>query len=92
VDRQAPWKLAKDPGLSAELAGTLATLIRQIARQAICLYPFIPAKAEELWAALGAPGALADARLGQLESLDPTGWRVRKGEPLFPKRDTGKDA
>src|SRR5687767_11402327 len=33
VDRQAPWKLAKDPASRGELENTMATLMRQIARQ-----------------------------------------------------------
>lgn len=88
VDRRAPWKLAKDPALKAELDSTLATLIRQLARQAICLFPFMPEKAQSLWSALGGAGSVADARLESLGRLNPSGWRVTKGEPLFPKRDT----
>ncbi|MGZ3485073.1 MAG: methionine--tRNA ligase, partial [Gemmatimonadaceae bacterium] len=45
VDRQAPWKLAKDPALRAELESTLATLMRQLTRQAVYLWPFMPNKA-----------------------------------------------
>ncbi|HEY3112785.1 MAG TPA: class I tRNA ligase family protein, partial [Gemmatimonadaceae bacterium] len=62
VDRQAPWKLAKDPANRAELESTLATLVRQLARQAVYLFPFMPTKAEELWKSLGAPGALEKMR------------------------------
>jgi len=85
VDRRAPWKQAKDPALAAGLDETLAALIRQLARHAVHLSPFIPAKAEELWRQLGAPGAAADQRYDQLAGLDPTGWQVAKGAPLFPK-------
>ena len=35
VDRQAPWKLAKDPASRAALESTLASLMRQLARQAV---------------------------------------------------------
>jgi len=87
VDRQAPWKLAKDPANRAELESTLATLIRQLARQAVYLFPFMPGKAEELWKSLGAPGALREMRFSQLEKLDPTGWKVQKGGSLFPKAE-----
>ena len=85
VDRQAPWKLAKDPANRAELESTLATLVRQLARQAVYLFPFIPGKAEELWKSLGAPGALEEMRFDRVEKLDPTGWKVEKAAPLFPK-------
>ena len=86
VDRQAPWKLAKDPALRGDLETTLASLMRQLARQAVCLAPFMPEKAAALWTQLGAPGTVAEQRFAELESLDATGWRVKKGEALFPKQ------
>ena len=88
VDRQAPWKLAKDPGGGAALERTLATLVRQLARQAVYIWPFMPGKAEELWSSLGGPGSLRGMRFDQLEKIDPTGWRVQKGPSMFPKAET----
>jgi methionyl-tRNA synthetase len=87
VDRQAPWKLAKDPASRAALETTLATLVRQLARQAVYLFPFMPNKAEELWKSLGAPGSPGEQRFSRLEKLDPTGWKVEKGPSLFPKAE-----
>ena len=87
VDRQAPWKLARDPARRGDLEATLASLVRQLARQAVLLSPFMPAKAEELWAMLGAPGRADGQRLHALAALNPAGWRVTKGAPLFPKDD-----
>ena len=49
------------------------------------LFPFVPAKSQEVWERLGAPGRIEDQRFDALMQLDATGWRVRKGEPLFPK-------
>ncbi|CAA9474643.1 MAG: Methionyl-tRNA synthetase [uncultured Solirubrobacteraceae bacterium] len=85
VDRQAPWKLAKDEARRAELDATLATLVRQLARQAVALAPFMPAKAAALWAMLGAPGAVDAQRFAAHEAIDPTGWRVQRGSALFPR-------
>ena len=85
VQTAQPWQLAKDPARRAELEAVLATLVRQLARQAVYVSPFMPAKAEELWAQLGAPGRAADQRFPTLASLDVTGWRTHKGTPLFPK-------
>jgi methionyl-tRNA synthetase len=82
VDRQAPWKLAKDPAQRAELDSTLASLIRSLARQALALAPFMPGKSAELLRQLGAPAQL---RFGFAEEINVAGWRVMKGEPLFPK-------
>jgi methionyl-tRNA synthetase len=88
VDRQAPWKLAKDPASRAELESTLATLMRQLTRQAIYLWPFMPGKSEELWKSLGAPGSPDKTKFEGLKRLDPTGWKVEKGPSLFPKKET----
>ncbi len=85
VDRQAPWKLAKDPAQRDALDETLASLMRQLARFAVMLAPFMPGKSAELWRQLGGPGDVAAQRLQDLASLDATGWRVSKGAPLFPK-------
>jgi methionyl-tRNA synthetase len=85
VDRQAPWKLAKDPAKRGELAGVLASLIRQLARQAVHIAPFMPLKAQELWSSLGAPGDVASVRFAEAGRIAPEGWRVVKGPPLFPK-------
>jgi len=92
VDRQAPWKLAKDPARSADLDETLGALIRQLARQAIALSPFMPGRCAELLSQLGAPpGYLSTPGLlgenGSM-SINPVGWHVAKGNSLFPKRET----
>jgi methionyl-tRNA synthetase len=92
VDRQAPWKLAKDPARRAELESTLASLIRQLARQAVYLFPFMPGKAEELWKSLGAPGSVSATRFDRLAKLDATGWKVQKGASLFPKSEPTRAA
>ena len=85
VDRQAPWKLAKDPALRPALEQTLAALVRQLARHAIHLHPFMPAKSAELWRQIGGPGLVAHQRFSGATTLDVTGWRVTKGDSLFPK-------
>jgi methionyl-tRNA synthetase len=88
VDRQAPWKLAKNPANRAALESTLATLVRQLARQAVYIWPFTPRKSEELWKSLGARGSPEEMRFNRIEKLDPTGWKVQKGPSLFPKAET----
>ncbi|MGQ0648346.1 MAG: methionine--tRNA ligase [Gemmatimonadaceae bacterium] len=89
VDRQAPWRLAKDPTQRAQLDATLAALCRHLARQCVALYPFMPSKTAELWKALGAPGELSQQRFDRLGELDCSGWRVTKGVGLFPKEHAG---
>jgi methionyl-tRNA synthetase len=80
-----PWALSKKPEGTAELGRVLAALARQLARIAVLSSPFIPAKAQELWARLGGPGEVTLQRLNALSSLDTAGWRVSRGAPLFPR-------
>jgi methionyl-tRNA synthetase len=80
-----PWVLAKSPDTRTALETTLGTLMRTLARQAVMLFPFVPAKSQELWQQLGAPGRIDDQRITTLMKIDATGWRVRKGPPMFPK-------
>jgi methionyl-tRNA synthetase len=90
VDRQAPWKLAKDPERRGELETTLGTLVRHLARHCVLLAPYMPQKTSELWRQLGAPGDVHAQRFAALDALDATGWHVTKGDPLFPKDSTPK--
>ena len=45
-----------------ELERVLAAIIRQLARHAIHLAPFMPNKAQELWTQIGGPGRVEDQR------------------------------
>jgi methionyl-tRNA synthetase len=85
VQTMQPWTLAKSPDSRGALETTLGTLARTLARQTAMLAPFVPGKAQTVWEQLGAPGRVEDQRFDSLNQLDATGWRVRKGEPLFPK-------
>ncbi|HET7585504.1 MAG TPA: methionine--tRNA ligase [Gemmatimonadaceae bacterium] len=85
VDRRAPWKQAKDPSAMEALAETLATLCRQLARQAVLVSPFMPERSQALWSQLGGAGSVEEQRLDGLATLDTAGWRVSRGSPLFPR-------
>ena len=82
VDRQAPWKLAKDPEKRAELEATLASLSRSLVRQSIALSPFMPERCEALLVQLGAP---FEGLVTNGIDVDTAGWRVARGPSLFPK-------
>jgi len=87
VQSSQPWAIAKrtDADAARDLDAVLASLVRQLARQAVLLAPFMPGKAQALWTQLGAPGTVLEQRFDTLASLDPTGWKVAKGEGLFPR-------
>jgi methionyl-tRNA synthetase len=87
VQAAKPWTLAKgsDDDSRRALDNVLSSLVRQLARQAVLLAPFMPGKAQEVWAQIGGPGAVSEQRIAELATLDATGWKVTKGASLFPK-------
>jgi methionyl-tRNA synthetase len=87
VQTMQPWSIAKrdDEDGRRALDHVLSSLVRQLARQAVVLAPFMPEKAQEAWVQIGGPGHVSDQRFGIISELDATGWKVKKGDSLFPK-------
>jgi methionyl-tRNA synthetase len=86
VDQTTPFKLAKDPGQSAQLDAVLYNLAECCRILAILLWPFIPASAERIYAQLGfteKPDSFASAAWGGLKP----GHRIAGPEILFPRKD-----
>jgi methionyl-tRNA synthetase len=81
VEERAPWQLAKQDAHAVELERVLRTLAEGLRSVTVLLWPFIPASAERVLGALGAPSvALAGAGLGAGSIAE-----VGAIEPLFPK-------
>jgi methionyl-tRNA synthetase len=94
VEVKAPWMLAKDPSRRAELETCLYDLLETLRHLAVLLYPFIPKKAEQMWRQLGLGESLRDQRiesLTQWDGLEP-GTKLLKGDPLFPRIESEKNA
>jgi methionyl-tRNA synthetase len=87
VEQRAPWTLAKE-GRTDELAETLASLGRAIARIAFMLSPYLPQKMQDVWAAVGLSGSIEDAGWQALEQPPTAGCAVSRIPPLFPKAET----
>jgi methionyl-tRNA synthetase len=85
VSRTAPWALATDPARREDFDGTIRAAVTLLAQAAVLLWPVIPAAAERLWHSLGGPGCAEAQRLADVGQLDPTGWRVSRIPPLFPR-------
>jgi methionyl-tRNA synthetase len=87
VQTMQPWQIAKrdDEDGRRALDHVLSALVRQLARQAVLLAPFMPNKAQSVWEQIGGPGTVAEQRNDRLDALDAAGWTVHKGESLFPK-------
>jgi methionyl-tRNA synthetase len=84
VAQRAPWALAK-AGEDAELDRVLGALVRTLYRLAVLASPFLPQRADQLWAALGQSGSAAGAPWNSLEAPPVAGCSVKKPDGLFPK-------
>jgi methionyl-tRNA synthetase len=81
VEEQAPWRLAAEDS-HGQLDQVLRTLAEGLRVVTVLLWPYMPASAERLLAALGASDlSLASATLDAKEIE-----RVGPIEPLFPRR------
>jgi methionyl-tRNA synthetase len=88
VEEQAPWQLARDEADAEQLDLVLRTLSEGLRAVTVLLWPYLPASATRLLAALGAPDlSFAGAEFGRGRLV-----RVRPIEPLFPKEPQGAAA
>ena len=93
IERTAPFKLAKDPANLPEVGTILYNCAETLRVVSVLLWPFAPAKIEELWRRLGCgPYAEALADRGRGSLTDWTEWGqlapgtpITAGEPLFPR-------
>lgn len=84
VEERAPWKLAKE-GATEQLGETLGALVGAVARITLLLAPFIPQKAQTVWAALGFTEPVTGVTIERVISPGTAGQTVEKVPPLFPK-------
>jgi methionyl-tRNA synthetase len=85
VEEQQPWVLARsdEPEQVRALDDALYTLADTVRSLGVMVYPYIPASAEKILAAVGDPGGIGweRAALGTLAA----GVEVHQPEPLFPR-------
>jgi methionyl-tRNA synthetase len=84
VEETAPWNLAKR-GDTPQLRSALAALARALARITLLASPYIPGKAQSVWAAFGFSSGVDQLGWTDLTRPPVGGRSVRKLAPLFPK-------
>lgn len=92
VDTREPWTLHRE-SKEVELDAVLYDLADALRVAALCVWPFMPAVAEEIWERLGLTAAgvapaWKDVEAGRL----PSGLTVDAGRPLFPRIDLERAA
>ncbi|MED3624612.1 methionine--tRNA ligase [Neobacillus thermocopriae] len=92
IDETQPWTLAKDESRRKELASVMVHLAESLRRVAILLKPFLTRTPDGIFKQLG----IKDAELMKWESLEnfgliPSGTKVEKDAPLFPRLDIAEE-
>ncbi|MFQ5776387.1 MAG: methionine--tRNA ligase [Terriglobia bacterium] len=83
-----PWALAEEESKRARLATVLWTAAEGLRIATVLLSPVMPAAAERVWQQLGLEDELPTVKLDELRwSQLPTGTRVNRIEPVFPRLD-----
>jgi methionyl-tRNA synthetase len=82
VEEQAPWRLAGEDSRGPQLDQVLRTLAEGLRVVTVLLWPYLPASAERLLAALGT----SDISLARATLEAKVIERVGSIEPLFPRR------
>jgi methionyl-tRNA synthetase len=88
VEERKPWSQAKDPAQRPALAATLYHLAEASRILSLLIEPTMPASALSIRRQLGVPEetrVLSEALAWG--GLKP-GTKIRRGEPLFPKKET----
>ncbi|HSU80591.1 MAG TPA: methionine--tRNA ligase [Candidatus Angelobacter sp.] len=92
IDETAPWALAKDPSKEGELASVMTHLVQSLRAIAVMLQPFLTTTPGLIFQQLG----IVNPEEQSWESLSSFGasrgeWKVKKGDPIFPRRDTEEE-
>lgn len=92
IDETAPWVLAKDEGKKARLAGVMYHLAESLRIVGVLIAPFMPTTSKKIFEQLGASSQeeVCWDSAKQWGSLKE-GFKVCKGEPLFPRIDVEKE-
>ncbi|HAH96336.1 MAG TPA: methionine--tRNA ligase [Firmicutes bacterium] len=93
IDEAAPWALAKDASKKARLGTVLYQMAESLRITAVLLQPFLTSTPDKIWDQLGLPGSPAQAgwEKGTQWGGTPSGIRIRRGDPIFPRIEKEKE-
>lgn len=86
IEEAAPWKFSKE-GDTGALKVILADLLGVLRIAAVSLFPFMPETSKKIWEQLGLSGDVSKAPIKEVSRWRafPSGTKVAKAEPLFPR-------
>ncbi|NQX58867.1 methionine--tRNA ligase [Paenibacillus qinlingensis] len=96
IDETQPWSMVKDEAKRDTLGSVMYVLAESQRISSVLLRPFLTKTPELIWAQLGLAADDDLPRLTAWESVQsfghlPTGTKVQKGEPMFPRLDVAAE-
>lgn len=92
IDETQPWVLAKDESKINELASVMTHLVESLRIASILLQPFLTQAPLKIWEQLGLQqGDLTAWDSGKTFGLFPSGTKLVKGDPIFPRLDVEQE-
>ncbi|MBE7041926.1 MAG: methionine--tRNA ligase [Ruminococcaceae bacterium] len=90
IDETAPWVLAKDEASKDRLAGVMYHLAESLRITAVLIAPFMPTTSKQIFEQLGIQEEMGWDSAKTWGGL-PEGFKVCKGDALFPRIDVEKE-
>jgi methionyl-tRNA synthetase len=91
IDENMPWKLAKEEKSKPRLSTVLYNLCECLRIISILISPFMPDTSKKIQNQLGTSKDICGWETASKWGLMPLGFKVKKGEPLFPRIDIEKE-
>jgi len=91
IDETAPWQLAKNESGKARLAAVIYNLCESIRVISILLEPFMPSTSPKIREQIGFDESVSSWENSGCWGLLPSGFKVKKGDIIFPRIDLAKE-
>lgn len=92
IEQTKPWELAKDPAKKEILGSVLHHVLESLRIVSVLLQPFLTRTPGRMWEQLGiTEGELTAWESARRFGSFPSGVRIKKGNPLFPRLDVKEE-
>ncbi|MGO4890205.1 methionine--tRNA ligase [Anaerobacillus sp. MEB173] len=91
IDETQPWILAKSPESLQQLGSVMYHLAESLRYISILIQPFMTETPKKMWQQLGISNEITAWESMEQFGKIPSGVKVQKGEPIFPRLEVEKE-